>query len=60
MMSLNSGEVTSKAVAAETPNVALPWLTLLREKVEEVEEGVAMLGASEIEPRLHDDGTQAW
>jgi hypothetical protein len=57
MTSLNSGEVTSKAVVAETPNVALPRLDLLREKVEEVEEGVAVLGAGGIELRLHDDGT---
>jgi hypothetical protein len=52
---LNSGEVTSKAVAVEMPNVALPWLDLLREKVEEVEEGVVVLGAGGIELRLHDD-----
>jgi hypothetical protein len=56
---LNSGEVTSKAVAAKTPNVALPRLNLLREKVEKVEEGVAVLGAGGIELRLLDDDARA-
>jgi hypothetical protein len=56
MTSLNSDEVTSKAVAAETPNVALPRLNTLKEKVEEVEEGVAVLGVGGIKLRLLDDG----
>jgi hypothetical protein len=37
-----SGEATSMAVVAKTPNVALPQLAWLCERVEMVEEGVVV------------------